>query len=109
MIARERIRELGLKLTTAADGRDDNALVDITAKDARDIAEILTTSAWFTINELKIAAGAMAILEMTRADAWTMRARLDEFWAECEYAKREDADFSAGVFAAFLYQKGGAK
>ena len=109
MIARERIRELGLKFTTESNCRDDNALVDITAKEARDVAEILTKPAWFTADELKIAAGAMSILEMTRADAWTMRTRLDEFWEECEYARREDTDFSAGVFAAFIHQKGGAK
>lgn len=105
MIARELIRKLGLKLKAAA-GRDDNALIDITAKDALAIAEVLTTPTWFMPEELECAARASNILELTKIDAWTLRDRLDEFGDNCDKTGHDLAYFSAGAFAAFLKTKG---
>lgn len=104
-ITRDEIRKLGTRLHIAAHDRDQNALVDIPARDAKAAADILTTPAWFSANELRLAADAMDILNCSTADGWTLRMRLDAFWETGPLIK------NAGSFAAYLRElpKGGVQ
>lgn len=97
-ITREERRRLGIHLQMIAHGRADSALVDISARDAQTAGDILTTPAWFSATELRMAADAMDILDYSTADAWTLRQRLDDFWRSASPLK------NSGVFAAYLKQ-----
>ena len=97
-ITREEKRRLGIHLQMIAHGRADSALVDISARDAQAAGDILTTPAWFSATELRMAADAMDILSYSTPDAWTLRQRLDDFWQSSSPLK------NSGAFAAYLKQ-----
>lgn len=91
MMSRKRIRELALACRVATHG---NGV--IFGKPVEEIAEALSTPLWFSAADLRLAADAMDILSISQADAWTLRARLDEFDRSGPLVK------NAGGFAAYL-------
>ena len=64
-------------------------------KTLEDIANVLSTPTWFSANELRLVADAMDALNISTADGWTTRLRLDEF-------ERAGSSFTAAAFADYL-------
>ena len=91
MITRKRMRILATacRLAVKTGGH-------IFGKPLEEIADVLTTPTWFSAYELRLAADAMDILNMSQADAWTLRQRLDEFYRTSPMLT------NAGSFAAYL-------
>ncbi len=98
-ITRDEIRKLATRLHIAATDiwggitPEDN-LVEL----LKAASDVLTTPAWFSANELRLAADAMDILDYHTADGWTLRQRLDAFWETGPLIK------NAGSFAAYLHE-----
>ena len=91
MITRKRMRILATacRLAVKTNGH-------IFGKPLEEIADVLTTPTWFSAYELRLAADAMDILNMSQDDAWTLRQRLDDFDRTGPMLK------NAGSFAAYL-------
>lgn len=91
MITRKRMRILATacRLAVKTGGH-------IFGKPLEEIADVLTTQTWFSAYELRLAADAMDILNMSQADAWTLRQRMDAFDRTGPMLK------NAGSFAAYL-------
>lgn len=92
---REEMRKLAVRVRIAINGRHDDALVDLRARELAKIAEALETPTWFSPEELRFAAAAMDILGYSTADCWTLRRRLDDF-------ERSTTVMNVGSFAAYL-------
>ena len=63
-------------------------------------SKVLSIPIWFSNEELLIVGRAMDVLHLTRADARTMRIRLDSFFTE--HPELKDHYSAWGYFAAFL-------